>query len=367
MRVALDVTPLGGQQTGIGLFVEELVRGLAANNEITLHGLAMTARGRDAISQQLPSGTKLSRPAPARLLRRAWRFGPIPPVEWLTGSVDLVHGTNYVVPPTRRAARLVSIHDLTPWHSPTLVHPSSLDYPPLVQRALEQGAHVHTGSDFVAQEIRATLPVEASRVHVVPYGIRPQKPGNSKAGQRLVGKRPYLLAIGTIEPRKNFASLVGALASLSSHHPELVLAIAGGSGWDRRALDQAISSGGLENRVIELGYVTQSDKSDLMAGAELLVSAATYEGFGLVPLEAMAAGLPVVAVAGGSIPEVCGEAAMLVPTGEASTLAHSINRALTDEAWRKDAVVKGKAQAATFSWNRNVRELSELYFALASR
>ena len=366
VRVALDVTPLAGQRTGIGLFVSELVRGLDAIEAISVCGLAMTARGRDSIAAQLPNGIRMSRPAPARLLRKAWGASAVPPVEWLTGPVDLVHGTNYVVPPARRAASLVTIHDLAPWHSPELVHPSSLQYPSLVQRAIATGAHVHTVSAFVGDEVRSMLGIESDRIHVIPNGIAQVPRGTSEAGHRRVCAGPYVLALGTNEPRKGFVSLVRSFAELGHDFPELTLAIAGGPGWGREPFEEAILAEGLENRVVELGYVSEADKADLFAGAELLVSAATYEGFGLVPLEAMAAGVPVVAASGGSIAEVCGDAAILVPPGDESMLTQAMERALSDESWRREAVLNGEALAAKFSWKRTVGEFSDLYAALVA-
>ncbi len=374
MRVALDVTPLAGERTGIGLFVHELARGLASlaagevgsspggrEPDLEIVGLAMTARGRDSILKTLPPNIGLGRPAPARLLREAWRRTSFPPVELLTGPVDLVHGTNYVVPPTRRAAALVTVADLGAWHTPDIVHPASRVYPELVKRALDRGAHIHAMSEHVAAEIRSELGVEAERVHTIPIGVSPLPAGEHQRGRRLVGSGPYLLAVGTIEPRKGFPAMVEALAKLSSEHPDLVLAIAGGRGWGSDALDTAIGQWGMEERVVKLGFVNDQDKADLLAGAELLVSAATYEGFGLVPLEAMAAGLPVVAVAGGSIPEVCGEAARLVVTGESGALAAAISEVLGDDALRSQMEERGRRQAAAFSWERTVLDMVSLY------
>lgn len=370
MRIAVDVTPLAGERTGIGLFVNELVNGLAqqaaTDRDLELVGLAMTARGRDSILKTLPPGIPLSRPAPARLLRETWSRSDFPPVEILTGSVDVVHGTNYVVPPSRRAATLVTIADLGAWHSPDRVHPSSLAYPALVQRALDRGAHVHAMSEYVASEIRADLGVRADRVHTIPIGIGRSVEGDHDRGKKMIGSRPYILAVGTIEPRKNFPVLVQTLALLSDEYPDLVLAIAGGKGWGEDALDEAISVAGASGRVVKLGFVSDQQKADLYAGAELLVSAAGYEGFGVVPLEAMAAALPVVAVAGGSIPEVCGDAARLVSTADPDHLAQAIQEILSDARLRASMVERGLVQVSTFTWQSTVTAMLGLYRDLVS-
>ncbi len=329
--------------------------------DLDLVGLTMTARGRDTILNTLPPGIPLSRPAPARLLREVWSRADFPPVQMLTGTIDLVHGTNYVVPPAGKAASLVTIADLGAWHSPERVHPSSLVYPTLVERALDRGAHVHAMSNHVAREIRAELGLDVDRIHTIPIGIGDSVDGDQQRGQQMVEGRPYILAIGTIEPRKNFPILVQSLAALSGEFPDLVLAIAGGDGWGRDGLDEVIRSSGMASRVVKLGFVSDRQKADLYAGAELLVSAAGYEGFGVVPLEAMAAALPVVAVAGGSIPEVCGDAARLISTADANLLAQAIQEVLTSNEMRISMVERGLAQASRFTWTATVSAMLGLY------
>lgn len=372
MRVAIDVTPLAGDQTGIGIFVDELIAGLTSptsqallreSGQDPLHivGLGLTARGRAEIAAALPSSVKLSRPAPARILRELWRRFDLPPVEILTGAIDLVHGTNYVVPPTHKAQALVTIADLGAWHTPEVVHPSSLMYPELVGRALKRGAHVHAMSSYVAQEIEAELGVGPDRIHTIPIGLRPLPLGDAERGRELAGLRPYLLAVGTIEPRKDFPLLARALGEVRSSHPDLQLVIAGGDGWGTRDLDQAIATNNLRGHVLKMGFVDDATKADLFAGSELVVSAARYEGFGLVPLEAMAAGRPVVAVAGGSIPEVCGSAARLVAVGDLPALVAALTVVLEDETVRQGLIDEGRRQVERFTWERTTREISELY------
>lgn len=363
MQVAIDVTPLAGPQTGIGIFVDELVHGLARleSEDLELIGLAMTARGRSAIAAALPPGIPLSKPAPARLLREAWSRVAFPPVEALTGGIDLVHGTNYVVPPALHAKTLVTIADLGAWHTPDVVHTSSLSYPGLVRRAIDRGAHVHAMSRYVAAEIESELGLEAERIHTVPIGLRPLVPGDRERGLALVSGRPYILAIGTIEPRKNFPLLVTALSELRNLHPDLQLVISGGEGWGIEELDAAIECHDLADRVLKLGFVDDASKADLLAGCEIVVSAAQYEGFGLVPLEAMTAGRPVVAVAGGSIPEICGDGAELVAIDDLMELASAIDRVLGDPGVQQDLISRGYKQAATFSWDRTAKDMFALY------
>lgn len=361
VRIAVDVTPLAGSQTGIGRFVKQLVKGLSTYEDLELVGLAMTARGREEIAALIGDDVALSRPAPARLLREVWKRVDWLSAEKLTGPVDVVHGTNYVVPPTTKAAQLVSVHDLSAWHDSDLVHSSSRDYPQLVQRALDRGAHVHAISAHVGAEIRQELGVPEERLHVVHLGLTPGPPATPGAGRAQTGGRPYLLAVGTIEPRKDFPLLVDVFADLADTYPELDLVIAGGPGWGVEDLQAAIERNKLASRVHRVGFVSDQQKADLLAEAELVVSAARYEGFGFVPLEAMAAGTPVVAVAGGAIPEVCGDAAQIVPVGDPAALTSAIGSVLADAKLSESLIASGHERSKCFTWRETIAGLRQVY------
>ena len=170
VRVAIDVTPTLGQRSGIGHFVSELVEGIGraeadGGRPIELVPYAVTFRGRGSAT------TRQRGPMPARPLRAFWTRADTPPIEWWTGTVDVVHGTNFVVPPARRAAALVSVHDLTPVRFPELCTPDTLQYPGLIRRAVARGAHVHTDSQFVADEVCDWLNIDTDRVHAIAPGI----------------------------------------------------------------------------------------------------------------------------------------------------------------------------------------------------
>lgn len=371
MRVALDVTPLAGARTGIGLFTAAMVHEFAdPDHGVDLVGLAMTARGRDEIAAALDdAGATLGRAAPARLLRAAWERIDLPPVEWLTGAVDVVHGTNYVVPPARRAAQLVSVHDLSAWRDPERVTPTSRAYPRLVERALARGAHIHTISGFVADEIAADLGVARDRIHTVHLAADTLPPAVPGAGLREVaadgpGVERFVLAVGSVEPRKDYPRLVAAFDAIAGDRPGLALAIAGGPGWGSEALDAAIDASGHRDRIRLLGHVSAEEKSSLLHDAALVVSSATYEGFGIVPLEAMAAGAPVVAVAGGSVPEVCADAAVLVPPSDTDALAAAMAAVLDDGDAAAGLVAAGRRRARRFSWASTARGLVDVYRGL---
>ncbi|MDQ3145333.1 MAG: glycosyltransferase family 1 protein, partial [Actinomycetota bacterium] len=141
LRVAFDATPLLGVRTGVGAFTASVLEGLALRPDVDVTAFAVTWRGRDALAAMVPAGVALPRrPMAARPLRELWARSDVAPVEWWTGPVDVVHGTNFVVPPGRDAAEVVTVHDLTAVRFPELCTPDTLRWPALLRRALDRGA-----------------------------------------------------------------------------------------------------------------------------------------------------------------------------------------------------------------------------------
>ncbi|MEM7271688.1 MAG: glycosyltransferase family 1 protein [Actinomycetota bacterium] len=362
-RIAIDATPLLGPVTGVGTMVRELATRLPAalaastGPPVDLGGYVVSVRGRRDLTDALPAGLEpILTPIPARLAHRAWRSLDRPRV---CADRDLVHGTNYVVPPGP-GARLVTVHDLTAWRYPELVDRHSRHYPALVARAIDCGAHVHVVSDHVRQEVVSDLRVPADRVHLVRNGFTPGPVGDADAGRTQIG-RPYVLALGTIEPRKDHVTLVRAIARLVDRFDDLVLALVGPPGWGSEQLDREIEALGLSTRVRRLGWVDAGRKADLLAGAELLAFPSRYEGFGLPVLEAMGAGVPVVSTVAGAIPEVAGDAAELVPPGDPDVLAEAVATVLEDEQTRARLVAAGRQRVRQFPWDRSAAALARLY------
>lgn len=368
LRVAVDATPLLDHLTGIGVFTRELLERLAGDPTIDTVPFAVSWRGRDRLRLLLPDGvTPVRRPMAARPLRHSWRLLGFPPIEWWSGSVDVVHGTNFVVPPTRRAASLVTVHDLTPVRFPELCTADTRAYPTLIEAAVERGAHVHTDSEYVAGEVRDHFGLTDERVHAVHLGVADLPDTTPGEGAVLAGAERYLLALGTVEPRKDLPLLVEAFAPLVADDPDLHLVIAGPDGWGAGQLDEAIAgSPGARNIVRIRRYVTDLERAALLRDATAFVYPSRYEGFGLPPLEAMAAGTPVVATRAGSLPEVLDDAAVLVPTGDAPALADAIWTVLTDEMRCRQLTSRGSARSREFSWDRTARELTDLYHLLSS-
>ena len=361
MRLALDGTPLLGPRSGVGEVVSGILPELAQRPELDVVAYALTLRGRKDLAAAVPPGVHAaSRWFPARGVRQAWLRMEYPRVEQWTGRIDVVHATNYVAPPTK-AGEVVSVYDLGFVRYPELVNADALDYPELLRRAVRRGAWFHTTSDFVRDEVVETFAVPAERVVRVYPGIPPIHGGDVARGHALAGTDRYVLAIGTIEPRKNFPTLVRAFDALAARDPDVVLAVAGERGWGADDFDAAVAAAHHHDRVRVLGYVSADHRADLLAGASVLAYPSHYEGFGFPPLEAMAAGVPVVTTPAGAVPEVVGDAAVLVEIDDVDALAEALQRVLDDDALRSDLITRGHARHGAFSWGQTVDELIALY------
>jgi glycosyltransferase involved in cell wall biosynthesis len=354
MKIALDVSALHDARTGIGVVTHELLTRLAGRPDLDIVAYAASWRGRDDLAGLVPSGVGVARrPMAARPLRAAWRRTDLPPLEWWTGPVDAVLGTNFVVPPTRRAARVALVHDLTAWRFPELCTDDTRQYPDLVGRALRGRAHAVTPTQAVADELVDLVGVAPDRVHPVHWAATPTEGGDAERGRAVAGADRYVLSLGTIEPRKDHALLVRAFDVAAGDDPALRLVVAGPDGWGVERYSAAVAAARHRDRVVRLGWVDDRTRADLLAGAAAFAYPSIYEGFGLPALEALAAGVPVVATRTPALVEVLGEAADLVAQGDARGLADALAGAVAlDGDDRRARASRGRHRASSFSWDR---------------
>jgi len=359
LQVALDGTPLLGVRTGIGRYVEHLARELAGMDGLQIRVAAFSVRGRSALRALPPAVRAVHRPAPARLLQRAWLRTDHPAAEWLTGRVDVVHGTNFVLPPPRRAAGVVTVHDLAFLHYPQWVDAASRRYRELVPRAIRDAAAVLTPTQAVAGELAEAYRAAEGKLRVTPLGVDPTWFEATPARPAGIPAE-YVLAVGTREPRKGLSVLLDAYRALLADLPDVPpLVLAGPPGWGPQ-LDTA----GLRDRVILPGYVATATLRGLVAGAAVLVFPSRYEGFGLPPLEALAAGTPVVASDLPVLREVLADHARFAAPGDARALTAALRDTLErpPSAECRDA---GRSHARRFTWQRCAALTNDVYREVA--
>jgi glycosyltransferase involved in cell wall biosynthesis len=362
VRIAIDGTPLLGARTGVATMVESLVTGMETRDDTEVVAYALS--GRMGLVGAVPPGVETARSRlPAKFAWWCWERADRPRIEHWTGRVDVVHGTNYVGPPSASPV-VVTVHDLTFLHFPEMCTADTLRYPRLLRRAIARGAYVHVPSDFVREEVVDAFDIDPSRVVRVHHGLSPAPAGDPARGRDRAGASRYILVIGTVEPRKNFPLLVRAFDAVATSDDDVALVVAGPAGWGAEAFTGAVRGARAQNRIHRLGYVTPPERSDLLAGATVFAYPSVYEGFGFPPLEAMAAGVPVIAGAAGSLIEVLGDAAVLVDPNDVDALAHGLTRVLDDPGLRDRLVAKGRLRAARYQWDITVDQLLNLYRSL---
>ncbi|WP_348104148.1 glycosyltransferase family 1 protein [Lapillicoccus sp.] len=350
-----------GRRTGIGTYTANLLRHLTSDwEQDEVVATAFTFRGRQELATEVPPGIKVQTKAvPARALRAAWARVNVPVVEALCGRVDVFHATNFVLPPSRGAAGVVTIHDLAYLKFPETVSAASLAYRELVPKSLSRAAVILTPSRTVRDQLLDAYVVDAERVVVTPLGVdqawfEVAKPSVEWRRQHGLPDE-YLLAVGTLEPRKNLAALLAALRLLTQrqdHPPHLVLA--GGKGWGP-ALDLA---GLRTDKVTLTGHLPEADLRRLVAGASLLVFPSLDEGFGLPPLEALACGVSVLANDLPVTREVLGSCASYCDAGDPDQFAAAVLDAVGHPA---ATPAQRQERASGFSWTNCVRLTRQAY------
>ncbi len=365
LSVGFEATPLLGRPTGVGAFCVGALSGLADLGSVRVSAFAVSWRRRDQLAALVPSGVSWShRAMPARPLHAAWSRTAWPPVELFIGPQDVVHGTNFVVPPTRNAARVVTVHDLTVVLYPELCDPPTLLFPDLIRRAVADGAWVHTPSQFVADQVSAAFSVPPERVRAVHHGV-PPVPGGSGSQPSPVrlpeGCHRYVLAVGTVEPRKDYPLLVAAFDDVASAHPDVALMVVGQDGWGAERFTRAVEASPFRRRIVRTGYLDDAGLGAALRHAAVLAYPSRYEGFGFPPLQAMAVGVPVVTTTAGALPEVVGDGALLVDTGDRDGLAGALDRVLQGGAEIDGLVGRGLERSRTFTWAACADGLVGLY------
>jgi len=357
IRVAIDVGPLYGHRTGVGVAAAGLVDALTGRVDVTLDPYVVSFRS-------TPKAGHRRLPVPGIIASHLWARAQWPRFDHWANGAQIIHGTNYVVPPTRLPA-VVSVYDCWFLRHPELASPVVRRAGERLRRAVASGAFVHASSDDTAGHVRSMF--DTDRVVTIPLGLPPAPPPLASlptppAADVLRGD-PFVLAIGTEERRKALPMLVEAFASIGGEHRQLRLVLAGVPGDDSTAVDQALQrlDPDIRDRVLRVGAVDEATKHWLLRRASVLAYPSLDEGFGFPILEAQLAATPVVASDVGSVAEIGGDGVLLVSGRDPAGFATALSRAIDDGGLRLGLIEAGHRNVRRFDWRDTAAQLVSLY------
>jgi glycosyltransferase involved in cell wall biosynthesis len=292
------------------------------------------------------------------------------PLELLRFRPDLLHSTDFIPPLRRTCKSVVTVHDLGFLLYPEMLTGPSRRYYGQIRSAVRSADHVIAVSRCTRDDLERLVGAEPSKIDVVPEAPDPsfgpvESPEALALARRWLGvNRPYILFVGTFEPRKNLVALLDAFGQVR-RQLDVQLALVGHRGWLYEPIFRHIGKLGLEPHVKIVQGIPNAQLPPVYSAAGVLAFPSLYEGFGLPVVEAMACACPVVASDRASLPEVVGEAGLLVPPEDASVLAEALLRVLSDAELRSDLVRRGLERARSFSWCKAAAETLAVYRRVA--
>ncbi len=385
LRVAIDARPAVAYhgKTGVGYYTQHLIELLPRiDPELTLIAWYLNLRAvlpsnRHFTGLRLPNLVERWTPIPSYWFERSVARLGVPRIEWFA-RFDVLFAPNYVPPPSRTRRLVLTVHDLAFRLFPDTASHATLRWLEDLDAAVHRAARVITVSEATRRDVLEAYSLPPERVTAIPLGVdldlfRPSPAEEIRAVRtRFRIQGPYLLSVGGIEPRKNLPALVRAFARLPSDLA-VSLVLAGSSvPWNpegRLALQAALEElpPEVRRRVVLTGYVSDREKVALLGGAVALVFPSLYEGFGLPVLEAMACMTPVLTSNVSALPEVAGDAALLVDPRDEEAITAGMERLLRDEALRGRLQEEGRARASGWSWTETARRTLEVLREVGGR
>ncbi|MBK7895803.1 MAG: glycosyltransferase family 1 protein [Candidatus Promineifilaceae bacterium] len=374
MIIGIDVTSALTQGGGIGRYTRELVQALATVDEQNSYRLfSAKPPVQLPVPEPLPQTKNFNhQPAPLdeRWLYRLWYRLRLPlPVQWVTGQLDLFHSPDFVLPPVNgRIPTLLTVHDLSFVHYPHVFPAQLVSYlNQVVPWSIGRATHILADSEATRQDLLKIWQVPDDKVTVLYSGVHERFQPVADVGMVTAVRQkyhlqnfPYILSVGTLQPRKNYQMLIRAFAPLADNLPHH-LVISGGKGWLYDEMLAEVERQGLTGRVHFIGFVDDADLPTLYSAADLFVFPSLYEGFGLPLLEAMGCGTAVLTSNSSSLPEVAGAAAHQLAPQDQPAWTATMQQLLTNHALRAQMVQAGQAQARHFSWQKSAEQLLAIY------
>ena len=374
MRVVVDArSAVDPRRTGVGQYTRAVLRALPpADPDTRFVAWYLDVRGIGTRPRRFagwaPNLSERASRLPTRL------YGPfssrtgLPRLEWLAGASDVVLATNFIPPPTSAPCVVVVVHDLAFEVMPETAPHNDIRWRRAFERSLDRAAAVIVPSEAARNDLDRFYGSDARRVHVIHHGTDAEAfspaipPQVEEVRHRFGIGGPYIIFLGGLEPRKNLESLLRAFGMIEDRRSSLVLA-GGTVTWASNysdAIDRAIAAlpADVRARIVRTGYVPDADRRALLSGAEMLAYPSLYEGFGFPILEAFAANVPVLTSNRSSMPEVAGNAAVLVDPDDPAAIAKGLDDLLGDDDLRNVLRASGMARVASFTWERCARQTS---------
>lgn len=370
MRVAVMGRSIRPNASGVGRHAANLVGALA---EILPPRALTVFLTRDAPNRLSANAQEIRAPFPTpNEYARAFWEQTVVPAQLRSLQVDVYHSPNYILPALLTLPSVVTIHDLVFLSAQLHRLTSHVYLSALTTLALRRATAIIAVSEWTRRAIEARYPRTAGRIEVIYQGVdpglrRPDAASLQSFRARHQVSYPYVLFVGTLEPRKNLIRLLAAFeravtAARLPHH----LVLIGATGWKTAALDRALRTSPLAERIHLPGYVPDRDLPYWYAGAALFAYPSLEEGFGLPPLEAMACGAPVLTSNCSALPEVVGDAAYLIDPTDTEAIARAIAEILSDPRLAERLSQAGPRRARCFTWSDAARRHLALYERIAS-
>ncbi len=356
MQIAINTLGPSKLKAGIGRYVSNLVNDLAKIDDKNKYFIFVNEDNFEWFANITNSNfkiIKLSNYSKIKFMRVLWEQF-ILPLYCVTKKIDLLHSPGFTLPFIKTCKQAVTIHDMTFFNYPE--HHTFLKriyFPMMIKHAAKRADLIFADSENTKQDIIKILKVKPDEIQTVHLGVEDIffEKRNEKETKRILSKyninKKYLLFVGTIEPRKNIATLISAFAKLPREDLDLV--ICGKLGWMYDEIFSLIKKEGISEQVKLLGFVPDEDLPSLYANSEVFVYPSFYEGFGLPVIEAMASGCPVITSNLSSTKEIAGESAMLIDPNDQEELIQAIKNLLANDKMRQNLIKKGRLRAKEFT------------------
>ncbi len=371
MKFCIDIQSAITQRAGVGRYTREIAQHIATvapDDDFLLPYFDFKGK-----AQPFDVANATLRPirwCPGRVAQLLWKNIHWPPYNWFAGNADLYHFPNFIIPPIGKNKKtVVTIHDMSFVPYPHFAEGRNVRYLNAhIKNTVARADAIITVSKFSATEICTYLGVPEDRVFAIYHGIsdsfaRPNDQTVCDVLKQVKLDHPYLLTVGTIEPRKNLPLMVDIFEKLEDFDGELV--IAGGLGWKYEPILERIRKSPRADSIKLLGYTSDEQLPALYAGARAFIVTSHYEGFGFPPVEAMACSTPVISSTGGSLAEILGEGACIVNSLAADDWMEPLNKVLNDSDFRDGLIERGLKKAAEYRWSEAAKQTIEVYRQVA--